>query len=123
MARRQWTVFWLKLKNQQRRQDFTPAHCFFIKIYLKKAKEEFDLEKGVKINRQASKTKAIHTKFNTNQVMVAFLVGRNNFYQMSSRGCKRSDRIIFVLILKIIHTKNSLRDSWVKTEKEMNALS
>lgn len=49
--------------------------------------------------------------------MVAFLVGRNNFYQTSSRGCKRSNRVIFVLILKTIYSKNSLRDSWVKMKK------
>lgn len=61
-------------------------------------------------------------KLNTNQVTVEFLVGRNNFYQISSRQCKRSDRIVSVIMLKTLHNKKSLRGS-CKNKKDMNSLS
>ena len=33
-------------------------------------------------------------KLNRNQVMVEFLIGKDHFYQIDNRQCKRLDRII-----------------------------
>lgn len=60
-------------------------------------------------------------KSNSNAIMVEFLVGRNNFYHVGSRQCKRLDRVIFIITLKTLHNEQSWRDSRIKM-REMDAL-
>lgn len=46
---RQWKVFWLKLIKRST-EKIKIGFCFCTLLLRKKTKEEFDLEKGVKIN-------------------------------------------------------------------------
>ena len=50
------------------------------------------------------------------------LVGRNTSHPIGSRQCKRTDRVIFIIILKMLHSARSLRSSRA-TAKEGDALS
>lgn len=61
-------------------------------------------------------------KSNSNAVMVKFLVGRNNFYHIGSRQCKRLDRVIFIITFKTLHNEQNWRDSRMKI-REIDALS
>lgn len=107
MPRRQWKVFWLKLiKESTEKVRF----CFYTLLLHKKAKEEFDSEKGEKRNIDGQ-TKAVHMKLIINQVLVKFLVERNRFLSNWQQTMQEVDRVIFIILKKILHNEQSLRNS------------